>query len=138
MFAAGAAAVVVQRSEVQTVALAQQVECGVEVGQFDGGQHPLVLGSLAELDRGCRIGADPGVLAEGLVADDRGQPLVATAGIAQGRPPTPGPEQGILSYVFGFARIARVAIRHSKTDPVRLTPLPAIVVPAAMPYRSAD
>jgi hypothetical protein len=110
----------------------------VEIGQFDGRQHLLVLGSLAELDRRCRIGADPGVLAEGLVADDRRQPLIAAAGIAQGRAPTPGPEQGILSYVFGFARIARVAIGNSKTDPVRLTPLPVIVVPAAMPYRSAD
>jgi hypothetical protein len=110
----------------------------VEVCQLDRREYLLVLGPLAELDRRGRIGAGPRVLAEGLVADDRRQPLVAGGGIAQGRTPTPGPEQGILSYVFRFARIARVAIGDSKTDPVRLTPLPAIVVPAAMPYRSAD
>jgi hypothetical protein len=78
------------------------------------------------------------VLAEGLVADDRRQPLVAALGIAQGRAPTPGAEQGILSYVFGFARVARVAIGQTKTDPVRLTPLPAVVVPATMVIWSID
>jgi hypothetical protein len=78
------------------------------------------------------------MLAEGLIADDRRQPLVAAIGIAQGRAPTPGPEQGILSYVLGFIPIARVAIRQPQTNPVCLTPLPAIVIPAAMPYRSAD
>ena len=120
------------------VAFAEQLQRRVQVGELDRRQHLLVLGALAELDRRCRIGADPGVLAEGLVADDRRQPVVAAGGIAQGRAPTPGPEQGILSYVFGLARIARVAIGQSKTDPLCLTPLPAIVVPAAMPYRSVD
>jgi hypothetical protein len=78
------------------------------------------------------------VLAEGLVADDRRQPLVAAVGVAQGGAPTPGAEQGILSYVFGFARIARVAIGQPQTDPVCLTPLPAVVVPATMLIRSVD
>jgi len=78
------------------------------------------------------------VLAESLVANDRCEPLVATLGVAQGRAPTPGAEQGILSYVFGFARIARVAIGQPKTDPVCLTPLPAVVVPATMLIRSVD
>jgi hypothetical protein len=78
------------------------------------------------------------VLAEGLVADDRCQPLVAPVDIAQRRTATPGAEQGILSYVFGFAWIARVAIGKPKTDPVRLTPLPAVVVPATMLIWSVD
>jgi hypothetical protein len=120
------------------VAVVEQLERGVQVGELDRGQYPLVLGALAELDQGCRIGTDPGVLAKRLVADDRRQPVVAAGRVAQGRAPTPGAKQGILSYVFGLARIARVAIRQSKTDPLCLTPLPAIVVPAAMPYWSAD
>jgi len=78
------------------------------------------------------------VLAEGLVADDRRQPLVAALGVAQGRASTPSAEQGILSYVLGFARIARVAVGQPETDPVRLTPLPAVVVPATMLIRSVD
>jgi hypothetical protein len=91
-----------------------------------------------EIECRCEVGTDARVLAKGLVADDRRQPLVAAPGIAQGRAPTPGPEQGILSYVLGFAAIVRVAISSPKTDPLCLTPLPAIVVPAAMPCRSID
>jgi len=110
----------------------------VQIGELDRGENLLILGALVELDRRCRIGPDPRVLPEGLVADDRRQPVVAAAGIAQGRATTPGSEQGILSYVFGLARIARVAIGDSKTDPLCLSPLPVIVVPATMPLWSVD
>src|SRR3954469_15316710 len=120
------------------VALAQGRHRRMQVGQLDRGQHLLVFLSLAELDRRRQVRPHPRVLAEGLVADDRRQPLVASVGVAQGRAPTPGSEQGILSYVFGFARIARVAIGQSKTDPLCLTPLPAVVVPVTMLNRSVD
>jgi hypothetical protein len=123
------------------VALAEALQRRVQVGELDRRQDPLVLGTLEQLDRlgGVgRVGADAGVLAEGLVADDRRQPEVAPLRLAQGRAPTPGPEKGILSYVLGLARIIRVAIGDSKTDPPCLSPLPAVVVPATMPIRSVD
>src|SRR4051794_19387564 len=118
--------------------LAQPVEGGVEVGELDRGKDLLVLLALPLLDRRGRVGPHAGVLAEGLVSDDRRQPLVAAVALAQGRAPTPGAEQSILGYVLGFARIARVAIRQTETDLLRFPPLPAIVVPVDMALWSAD
>jgi hypothetical protein len=120
------------------VLLAEAAEGGTEVGKLDRGEDPRVLLALPLLEGRCQVRPQAGVLAKRLVADDRRQPLVATGGIAQGRAPTPGPEQGVLGYVLRLARIARVAVSEPETDPLRLTPLPAIVVPAAMPLWSSD
>ena len=73
-----------------------------------------------------RVGTDAGVLAKGLVADDRRQPLVAPRRLAQRRASAPGAKQGVLGYVLRLARILGVPISHAQTDPVCLTPLPAI------------
>src|ERR1700710_921938 len=80
----------------------------------------------------CRVVSRPRVMPEGLVADDRRQPLLAAAGIAQGGATTPGAEQGLLRDVLRLARVARVAIGQPHADPLCLTPLPAIVTFVAL------
>ena len=85
------------------VAVAEPVERCVEVGPFDRCQDLLVSSPLVRLDRRDRVGADPGVNAEGLVADDRHQPLLPALGLAQRRLPPPGAKQGFLGDVLRFA-----------------------------------
>src|ERR1700710_2492354 len=75
----------------------------------------------------CRVVSRPRVMPEGLIADDRRQPLLAAARIAQGRTTTPGAEQGLLRDVLRLARVARVTVSQPQTNPLCLTPLPAIV-----------
>lgn len=108
------------------IALVEGCQRGVQVGSLDRGDDALVVGALESLGRGDRLGANAGTLAEGLVADDRRQPLVATLAFAQGRLAAPGAEQSILGDVLRLARIAGVAIGDPKANPVRFPPLPAI------------
>jgi len=65
---------------------------GVQVGALDRGDDLLVLRPLDALKRRDRIGTNSGVEAEGLVADDRRQPLLAPACFAQRRAAAPGPQ----------------------------------------------
>lgn len=120
------------------VALVEAFERGVEVGPLDGGDHPLVVGALLRFNRGDRLGANAGTLAEGLVADDRRQPLVAALAFAQGRFAAPGTEQGVLGNVLGLARVAGVAIGDPKADPVGFPPLPTLAGIAAIGWWSVD
>jgi hypothetical protein len=120
------------------VALVEALAGGVEVGALDGGDHPLVVGTLLRLDRGDRLGADAGALAEGLVADDRRQPLVAALVLAQGRLAAPGAEQGVLGDVLGLARVAGVAIGDPKANPVCFPPLPTVAGTTAIGWWSVD
>jgi hypothetical protein len=129
---------VVAEAQQLPVALVEAFEGGVEVGALHGRDDPLVVGALLGLDRRDRIGADAGVLAEGLVADDRRQPLLAAGAIAQRRAPAPGTEERVLGYVLGFARVVRVAIRRAQADAVGLGPLPAIIQTSTLSDRNAD
>jgi hypothetical protein len=129
---------VVAESQQLPVALVEAFERGVEVGALDGRHDPLVVGALVVLDRRDRVGTDAGVLAEGLVADDRREPLLAAGDVAQGRAPAPGPKQSVLGDVLRFARIVRIAIRRAQADAVGLIPLPAVIQTSALSDRNAD
>lgn len=117
-------------AEVQklAVAIVKAFERGVEVGPLHRGNQPLVLGALFFLDLGDGVRPHARVKAEGLVANDRPQPLFAAAGIAQGGAAPPGPQEGFLGDVLGLAGIARVTVRQAYTETVRLLPVPAVVV----------
>jgi hypothetical protein len=117
---------VVAQPQQLPVALVEAVERGANVGPLDRVDDAIVVGSLLEIDDGDRVGANAGVLAEGLVADDRRQPLLATGVVAQGRAAAPGAKQGVLRYVLGLTRVARVAIGQTQADAMRFLPLPAI------------
>jgi hypothetical protein len=117
----------VAQGEQRALALGEACECRAEVGALDRRDDQFVVPRLELFDFVCRVGAGSRVVAEGLVADDRRQPLLAAAGIAQGRAATPGAEQGLLRDVLRLARVARVAVGQSQTDSLCLTPLPAIV-----------
>jgi len=120
------------------IALVEALESGMEVGALDGGDNLLVVGALLRFDRGDRLGTNAGTLAEGLVADDRRQPLVAALALAQSRFAAPGPEQGFLGDVLGLARVAGVAIGDPKADPVCFPPLPTIAKITAIGWWSVD
>jgi len=98
----------------------------MQIGALDGRDELLVLDAFLRLDLGHRVGARAGVLPEGLVADDRGQPLLAAARIAQRRATSPRSQQRILGDVLRFAGIARVAVGEADAEPLRLLPLPAV------------
>jgi len=117
---------VAQRKQ-RSLALGEVLQRRPQVGPLDRGDDQLLATRLDLFDLVCRIGARPRVVTEGLVADDRRQPLLAAAGIAQGRASTPGAEQGLLRDVLRLARVARVAVGQPQTNSLCLTPLPAIV-----------
>lgn len=116
---------VVAEAQQLTVALVEALERGMEVGPLHRGDELLVLGTLFRLDLGNRVRSPARVLAEGLVADDRRQPLFAAAAVAQRGAAAPGSQQGVLSDVLGFAGIARVAVGEPNAEAMRLLPMPA-------------
>src|SRR4051794_1650811 len=65
------------------VTLAEALERGVQVGALDRRDDLLVLGALPVLGRVDRIRTHPGVVAEGLIANDRAQPLLAPGAVAK-------------------------------------------------------
>jgi hypothetical protein len=66
------------------IALAEALERRMQVGPLDRGEDLLVLGALPVLGRVDRVGSHPRVVTEGLVADDRAQPLLAPGAVAKG------------------------------------------------------
>jgi hypothetical protein len=128
----------VAQHQQRSIALVEALESGMEVGALDGGNDLLVVGALLRFDRGDRLGTNAGTLTEGLVADDRRQPLVAALVLAQGRFTAPGTEQGVLGDVLGLARVAGVAIGDPKADPVCFPPLPTIAGIMAIGWWSVD
>jgi hypothetical protein len=109
------------------LALGEPFQRRPQVGSLDRRADQLLVFRFDLLDLVCGVGARPRVVAESLVADDRRQPLLAAAGVAQGRASTPGAEQGLLRDVLRLAGVARVAVGQPQTDSLCLTPLPAIV-----------
>jgi hypothetical protein len=120
------------------VGLVEARDRGMEVGPLDGRDDLLVLGALRRLDLGDGIRTPASVLAEGLVADDRRQPLLATTRVAQRRASSPSPQQRVLSDVLGFSRVARVAEGEANAEPLRLVPVPAVVGPRFFGWRKFD
>jgi len=110
----------------------------VEIGALDRGDDALIVGPFEGLDRGDRLGADAGTVAESLVADDRRQPLVAAVALSQSRLSAPSAKQGVLGDVLSLARIIGVAIRDPETDSVRFPPLPAVAGVTALGCWSVD
>jgi hypothetical protein len=117
----------VAQREQRPLALREPLQRRLQVGPFGGDEDQFLLARLDLFDLVCRIGARARVMAEGLVADDRRQPLLAAAGVAQGGATTPGAEQGLLRDVLRLARVARVTVGQPQTNSLCLTPLPAIV-----------
>jgi hypothetical protein len=122
---------IAQRQQL-AVAPVQPQQGGLDVGPLDRVEDAVVLGPLEVFDRLAQVRPQPCAGAEGLVADDRRQPLVAPFGVAQGGAPAPGPQQGILGDVLGFAAIAGVAVGGPQADSLRLAPLPTVVVPSVL------
>ena len=120
------------------IAVVEALESRMEVGALDRGHDLFVIGALLRLNRGNRLGPNSGALAERLVADDRRQPLVAAFALAQSRFAAPGPEQGVLGDVLGFARVAGVAIGDPKANPVCFPPLPTIAGITAISWWNVD
>jgi hypothetical protein len=98
----------------------------MKVGALDRSDDALVVGPFERFDRGDRLRADTGTMAEGFVADDRRQPFVAPSALAQGRLSAPGPEQGVLGDVLRLTRVAGIAIGDPEADLVCFPPLPTI------------
>lgn len=117
----------VAQREQRPLALGEVLQRRPQIGPLGRGDDQFLLPGLELFDFVCRVGARPRVVAEGLVADDRRQPLLAAAGVAQGRSTTPGAEQGLLRDVLRLARVARVTVGQPQTNSLCLTPLPAIV-----------
>jgi hypothetical protein len=83
---------VIAKLEQLAVARVQPLQRRVQIGTLDGREDPLVLLALPALDRVDRVGANSGVLAERLVADDRRQPLLAPGVVTQRRASSPCPQ----------------------------------------------
>lgn len=104
----------------------QAAQSGLEIGSFDHVHRPVVVDRVESLHGGDRLRPNAGVVAKGLVADDRGQPLPAAADIAESSATPPGTQQCVLGYVLRLAWIARVAVGHSQAYLVRFAPLPSV------------
>lgn len=119
---------VVAEMQKLAVALVKALERSMEVGPLHRGDQLLVLNALFCLDLGDGVRPHACVKAEGLVANDRPQPLFAAAGIAQRGAATPGSQESFLGDILGLAGIARVTVCQAHTETVSLLPVPTFVV----------
>jgi len=110
----------------------------VKIGPLDRGNDPLVLLTLPAIDLIDRVGPHPRVMAEGLVADDRAEPLLATSAVTEGGAATPSTEQRVLGDVLRLVGIAGVVIGHAQAETVRLIPLPTVSLIRILNDRNVD
>jgi len=100
--------------------------------------YPLVLLAFPAIHFVDRIGSHPRMMAKGLVADDRAEPLLAAGSVAQGGTTAPGPEQRILGDVLRLVGITRVVVGHAQAETVRLIPLPTVSLIRILNDRNVD